>query len=241
MMEQIHVINLDASVERFDRFRESNSHLEGVTRVSGVDGIGLDRSKLVKEGIITSDLPYKAGSLGCSLSHIRLWEKAVAQRSEITVFEDDVICVQGLREKARSVFSQVTPNWDIIIWGFNYSPLFVWADFRFTKAKLEFYDRKEPSELLQGNFLPVPIKIAHSFGLFGYTVSAKGARTLLDYCLPLKRRYIPFPGTSVVIEDTSIDCSMCGIYSSMEAFICVPPLVLHDFKQPSVRIGRDSR
>jgi hypothetical protein len=77
------------------------------------------------------------------------------------------------------------------------------------------------------------------FGLQAYTVSPKGARALLEYCLPLRKRFIPFPGTGVVIEDTGIDCRMCGAYSSMQAFTCVPPLVIPDYEQPSERLELD--
>jgi hypothetical protein len=70
-----------------------------------------------------------------------------------------------------------------------------------------------------------------------YSVSPKGARALLDYCLPLRgERLIPFPGTGVVIKDTGIDCAVNGAFISMQAFVCVPPLVLHDDEDASVRL-----
>jgi hypothetical protein len=59
--------------------------------------------------------------------------------------------------------------------------------------------------------------------------------------LPLRKRLIPFPGAGVVIEDIGIDCAMCGIYPSMQAFACIPPLVIHDFIQSSDRIVLDGR
>jgi hypothetical protein len=68
-----------------------------------------------------------------------------------------------------------------------------------------------------------------------YSVSPKGARSLLKYCLPLRKRFIPFPGTGIVANDDGIDCVMCGAYSSMQAFVCIPPLVLHDEVQISDR------
>jgi GR25 family glycosyltransferase involved in LPS biosynthesis len=243
MIDQIHVINLDTSVDRFKQFQERNSHLDGVLRFSGVDGRAVDKQKLIADGIITDDLPYLPGSLGCSLSHISLWQKSVTQNKVITIFEDDVICVRGFRERAEAV-SKIKGHWDIIIWGFDYTPKFLWVDFGFSKAKLEFYDRRWPdggSEFQSANFSSIPIKIAHSFGLFGYSVSPKGARTLLEYCLPLRKRVIPFPGTGVVIKDICVDCTMCGVYPSMEAFACFPPLVLHDFKLASDRLVRDER
>ena len=39
-------------------------------------------------------------------------------------------------------------------------------------------------------------------------------------------RLIPFPGTEVIADNWGIDSAMNGAYSSMQAFICMPPLVL---------------
>ena len=66
---------------------------------------------------------------------------------------------------------------------------------------------------------------------------------MLKYCLPLSSRLIPFPGAGVVAHNTGIDCAMCGAYSSMQAFICIPPLVLHDDVQNSDReaVDRESK
>jgi GR25 family glycosyltransferase involved in LPS biosynthesis len=46
---------------------------------------------LITEGLFIEDLPYGSGSLGCSLSHIRLWKEAVVSGKLITIFEYDVI------------------------------------------------------------------------------------------------------------------------------------------------------
>ena len=46
----------------------------------------------MKEGTITKDLAYTPGALGCALSHVALWKKAVSQNKSITIFEDDIIC-----------------------------------------------------------------------------------------------------------------------------------------------------
>jgi hypothetical protein len=119
----------------------------------------------------------------------------------------------------------------------------MWLDFEFAKAKLEFYDRsfsgKNRLTFQSANFSPYPVRIAHSFGLHAYSISPKGARALLDHCLSLRSRFIPFPGTSIVIKDTGIDCVMCEAYNSMQAFVCIPPLVISDEEQGSVRVELD--
>jgi hypothetical protein len=37
----------------------------------------------------------------------------------------------------------------------------------------------------------------------------------------------------VAVDDTGIDNVMAGAYASMQAFLCLPPLVLHDNQMPS--------
>jgi hypothetical protein len=113
----------------------------------------------------------------------------------------------------------------------------VWLDFGFSKAKLQFYDRRYKGERFldfqSASTSYSAVKIAHSFGTMAYSISPKGAQALLQFCLPLRKRAIPFPGTEVVVEDTGIDNVMAGAYGSMQAFLCLPPLVLHDNQLPS--------
>ena len=87
---RIYLINLDRSVDRLRHFNEANKHIE-FTRFAAVDGATLNRATLVERGYVNDDLPYGAGTLGCAMSHIGLWEIAAGENRSITVFEDDVI------------------------------------------------------------------------------------------------------------------------------------------------------
>jgi GR25 family glycosyltransferase involved in LPS biosynthesis len=239
---QVHVINLDGGIARMMKFKEYNPYLD-VIRVSAVDGTSVNKEELIEQGIITRDMCYAPGSLGCALSHLNLWKKSVAENRSITIFEDDVISLFRFRQATIEVFSQLPNDWDIIQWGYNINPLFVWLDLEISKAKLEFYDRRfSGANLLKFRALSFPsrpVRIAHSFGLMAYSVSPKGGRALLEYCLPLSDRLIPFPGTGVVIRETGIDCPMCGVYGSIQAFACMPPIVIHDDEQLSDRVTAD--
>jgi len=242
MLQQVHLINLDRSAARLVTFRRRNPHLDNVLRIRAVDGASIDKNLLMQEGTITEDLPYSPGSLGCSLSHVNLWKKAVSENRIVTIFEDDVICADRFQEESTELLSRLRDDWDIVQWGYDFGPKFAWLDFGFAKAKLEFYDRSFSEDRSRFQSVSLPrslIRTAHVLGLHAYTVSPKGARALLEYCLPLRKRSIPFPGTGVVIEDICIDCTMCGAYSSMQAFTCVAPLVIPDYIQPSERLETD--
>ncbi|MFB9983930.1 glycosyltransferase family 25 protein [Mesorhizobium kowhaii] len=243
---QIHLINLDSSVERWRKYQDRNPHLATNTiRVSAVDGASLDRSALqalVDDGVIAEDCGYLPGALGCALSHINLWKLAVAEKRPITIFEDDVYSSFDFLEESNRILSMAPANWDMVKWGFNFDPLFLWLDFDFSKAKLEFYERKHkqvPAQFQSDNYSRSLIRLTHSFGAMAYSVTPRGAQVLLEKCLPLRRRLIPFPETGVVLEDESIDCAMSAAYDSMKAFVCMPPLVIHDDEQPSHRLAAD--
>ena len=75
---------------------------------------------------------------------------------------------------------------------------------------------------------PAPLRLLHSFGLQGYSISAKGARAALKYCLPLRNRSIEFPDAEVTTRDRGIDVALCGLYPTLKAYVCVPQLLVTD-------------
>jgi GR25 family glycosyltransferase involved in LPS biosynthesis/glycosyltransferase involved in cell wall biosynthesis len=228
---EIHLINLDRSKDRLAKFMARNGHLGNVIRVPAVDGRETDREELQARGLIAADLSYTPGALGCALSHIALWQKAVAESRIITIFEDDAVSSINFAEGAALALALVPQDWDLIHWGCVFDPLFVWLDFDYVRATLHFYDRRFRDDLnafQREGFSPTPVKLLHSFGTQAYSVSPKGAKTLLDACVPLQRRHITFSGAGVVTRDEGIDVAMDGAYPSMKAFLTLPPLVIQD-------------
>lgn len=137
----------------------------------------------------------------------------------------------------------VPADWDFIKRGWEFNPYFVWVDFGFAKSKLEFYGRQfsgtDGAKFQSAEFSYSIFRLAHSFGNHAYSVSPKGARALLRYCLPLGQRLVPFPGAGVVVDSVGIDTLMCGAYPSMQAFMCCPPM-LQDTNLTSDRLQIDS-
>lgn len=237
----IHVINLDRSFERLKRFLKLNSHLTDVVRVPAVDGSTLDREALIQSGYINRDLPYSPGALGCALSHLKLWEMAAFEDRSITILEDDAVVSYQFENRARGVLSIIRGDWDIVQWGHVFNPLYLWVDHGVSKARLNGYGMKkyqgmqEQQQFQVEDVLSVPLKLLHSFGTQGYSISAKGARSALEYCLPLRNRIIEFPDAGVRTQDEGIDVALCGLYPTLNAFVCIPPLVIHDETQMSDR------
>jgi hypothetical protein len=240
----VYVINLDKDTQRLAEFERRNGHLSEVKRFSAVNGNLANREELLSEGIISSPLSYKNGTLGCALSHVRLWQTAVSENTPLTIFEDDVFSRVDFCNQQRAVLNSLPPEWDIILWGYIYNPLFVWLDFDFAKAELRPYDRKIPADFFsirRGDLAVRPIKLAHAFGLLSYSISPKGASLMLKGCLPLRDRLIDFPGAGIVINDEGIDCTLQAVYPSVNAYCCVPPLAVHMDEVESTRKTMDVR
>lgn len=245
MMSHVHLINLDRSSDRLMTFNRRNSHLKTVLRFPAIDGSLLDRQELIRNGIILEDCPYSSGTLGCALSHIELWRKALTENCPITIFEDDVIAAFEFEEKMARILEKIPADWDVVNWGYLFGgPLKVWLDLSFSKVMIDFYAPKKFGECIdfQSTEYDYSIfRLLNSWGLQSYSVSPKGARMLLDHCLPLRKQAIQFSQDGVSYLDEGIDGPMNGVYRSMQAFICVPPLVMHEPPQEllSDRIATD--
>ena len=215
------VINLDGSADRMSRFNEVNAHLGTIVRFSAVDGAKIDRVALEREGVISRDLIYGPGSLGCALSHIALWRTALERQRSITIFEDDAVTVADFAEQATRIIHSLGDQWDFILWGCHLNPGFAWIDLGVTRTRLEFYGARRRNGLEIGA-AAAPIKLLHAFGAFAYSVSPSGARAAIEYCLPLRHRFITFPDAGVVVRDITQDVALCGLYPSIKAYLALP-------------------
>jgi hypothetical protein len=74
---------------------------------------------------------------------------------------------------------------------------------------------------------PVAIfRLRHAFGICGYAISPQGAAKLRERCFPMDNRMIEFPATNKRFPAYSIDGMMNAFYRALDAYACLPPLVL---------------
>lgn len=231
-LSNCHVINLDKSVDRLNWFRQTNN-LSGINikRFSAYDGSTLDRSRLVEIGLIKHSDGYTNGALGCALSHIQLWKLCVECDRTITIFEDDVVIHPNFVSASLSTANVLTGKWDLIAWGYNNNPQFMWIDFGTSWMKCipytKVYSGADIEAFRSSSITPGWVRARHFFGTQGYSITPNTARKLLRTLLPLDRRLITFPGADVRIYEEGIDCAMMGLYGEMRSFISVPSLVMH--------------
>lgn len=227
-----YLINLDRSTDRLERFRRRNGHLTEVTRFAAVDGAGVSRDELAAAGYIRPSLSFGPGKLGCVMSHVRLWERAAADDRAITVLEDDVVVSHHFERCAPQVIASLPADWDFIAWGNNFPTAYVWVDLGASRARLEPYGahawrtRREIASFQQTAFCGGALRLLHAFGTSAYSISAAGARKALAHFLPLRDRLVEFPEADVVTPAVGADSTLCGLYPSIKAFICLPPLAI---------------
>jgi GR25 family glycosyltransferase involved in LPS biosynthesis len=178
------------------------------------------------------DCPYAPGTLGGALSHVSLWQQACAEQRSITIFEDDTVAVDTFQETAAGLLATVPSAWEIVIWGYPiHERLGIWVDYGVGHARINWYWQDENRDLvnfqreIQNYSLA---KLLNCWGGQAYSVSPSGARRLLDVCLPLRKRIIQFSQPGVKYWDEAIEGPMNAAYPSMKAFVCIPPLVMHD-------------
>jgi GR25 family glycosyltransferase involved in LPS biosynthesis/glycosyltransferase involved in cell wall biosynthesis len=225
----IHLINLDRSTGRLEEFRRRNAHLLDVIRFPAIDGRALDTEKLIEEGVITRDLRYSTGALGCAMSHLTLWKMAVEEGRVITVTEDDAIFSRNFAARSKELLARLPADWDFVQWGWVFRT-FLWVDPipHLLGAKMVFDEgelRHNIGDFQNIDTVPAPMRLLHSFGIPCYSVSPKGARALLDLCLPLSTGLVNFPRFGVKTENEGVDIAMSGAYPSLNAFVSMPPLV----------------
>lgn len=208
-----------------------NDHLGNVIRFQAFDGAKLNRDDLASKGILGQSVPYSGGAVGCAMSHIALWKMAASSEHGITVCEDDAIFSRAFSTQSIEILGMLPATWDIILWGWNFDA-YVWFDVLPGVAgttQLIFDQNALRAGINQFRDLVldrVPMKLRHGFGTICYSVSPKGAQSLLSRCLPIDAPLIAFAGLDITIDNYGIDATLNGAYPHIEAYACMAPLVV---------------
>ncbi len=240
-----YVISLARTPERMAAFLGRNG-ASGIRfrRFEAVDGNALGEDEAIRLGVIKPKTKWNTkGTIGVALSHRNLWDKAIAEKRSLIVFEDDAY----IRHDARAALTAAMAgmdDWDIVLLGYNTDSLLefnVVADMdvsalftvRYPKpAQLErFAAARDPTRLFG---------LRHAFGICGYAISPQGAERLRASCFPMDNRMLEFPATNKRFPAYSIDGLMNAVYREMAAYACIPPLVLapNDKSSSTVMKGR---
>lgn len=228
----INLINLDRSPDRLAQFRSLNEHLKDVSRFRAVDGKTLDIEALLRDRLIHADvLPaYTVGALGCAMSHLALWQRAITSNEPVTIAEDDAIFNSGFDEDADTLLQEIDPEWDLILWGWNFSHPILFDAMPGVSSCVAHFDEgamRRGAAIFRDQIVsPRLFRLYRAFGTPCYSVSPKGAKALWDKLVPLRDGSVLFPGSGKPYRITGIDVAMNGAYDALRAYVSMPPLVI---------------
>jgi GR25 family glycosyltransferase involved in LPS biosynthesis len=199
-------------------------------RFPAIDGQTVDRSVLIRDGIIADDLNYNPGSLGNALSHISLWNLAVKENQSLTICEDDAVFHQSFCRISKTILGGLPTDWHFVLWGWNFDSL-AWFDMiPGVSGCIALFDqpalRRGIKAFQSADLNPRPFRLFQAFGTLCYSISSAGARLLRDRCLPLKNSSIYFPGMKAALANTNLDIALDGIYSTTNCYLSFPPIVV---------------
>ena len=180
--------------------------------------------------MIEADLGYNDGALGCALSHLALWELAIAKDEAVTICEDDAIFNRGFAPASAAVIQALPPDWHVILWGWNFDSVLPFDFLPGVSPCLGAFNEgamRMGTEMFQSlNLRPQPFKIFSSFGLVAYSLSPTGARRLKKHCLPLRKMDVFVPGLGRSIANFGLDVILNDAYQRVNAYACFPPLII---------------
>jgi len=224
------VINLDRSPRKLEEFERANRGVIAFQRFAAVDGLALSsQDKLGADAILHPDLRYAPGAVGCALSHISLWKRAAQANEPLTICEDDAHFNKDFMRFAGEAVAKLARRFDLILWGWNFDSVLVFDLWGISSCAAIF----NPGQMLDAleqfktvNYIPTLYGLQRAYGLVCYTISPRGAATLLQQALPLRPMDVFFPGLNKTMPNTGLDVVLCSLYPAITALVSFPPLVL---------------
>lgn len=207
---KIYYINLDSDVKKKNFFLEQVGKTclkNRCERYPAIDGTSIDINK-IDDTIITNNarqsiisqkqkvygVSLTYGSLGCALSHKKIWEECASSNNTYVIFEDDIIPHPNFNNIFNQVLSQLNNiKYDIFYLGYNEIP-------GFRKTKINDVMSK-PAGLITG--------------MYGYLVSPQGSQKLLSV-FPLNKQIDS--SISDNLKHISAYCSTTNLISANISF-----------------------
>jgi glycosyl transferase family 25 len=238
-----HVISLDRTPDRLDRFMRVNSHLPWLNHLPGVDGALLRRDDHTVREIVEPDVPYPVGSIGCLLSHIAFWDLVIERDTPMTVCEDDAVFNRQFDRDSTQVINSLPADWHFCLWGYNFDAHLMFDFIPGVSVCLAQFDqntmRAGIEQFRSAEVNPRAFRLIQASGTMAYSISPNGARMLREVCLPVRNTPVYFPGFRNWIPNVGPDVTLSAVYRNMLAFVCFPPLVLtpHDQFNSTIKYG----
>ena len=230
-MSIVRVISLSRQAQRRQAFALANAHLR-FSFFDAVDGNALDLGAVRASGAFAEavEASYTAHGYGAALSHRELWKQAAAGTAPMTIAEDDAVFRLDFNDRSDEVLAGLEPGWDLVLWGWNFDlPLLVLPMGEVSPVAMLFDQQRMRSTLADFQALRSPVQalgLARAFGLPAYTLSANGARRMLELCYPLRPLAVRVPVLGHSVANIGVDVAASAAYPQTLSFACFPPLAV---------------
>lgn len=226
--QPIKVISLTRMPERRAEFQRRNPGL-AFEFVDAVDGSTLAEEALAAGGLFPPGIDYTPGARGAALSHLKLWDEAIATGQPLTVAEDDAVFRPDFAAMQAEFLAGLAPGWDLVLWGYNFdSVLSFWLPFGL-RTVLWFDNSQARTALARlggDSGRPQLYRLEFSFGLPAYSISPAGARRFKAGCFPLRDFTRNYPLVPKPVRNFGIDVAMNQVHALAGAHVCFPPLAI---------------
>jgi len=162
---------------------------------------GTDYFTKYKDDLINSRT--KLGSLGCSLSHMHIYNEMISKNIAYTIIlEEDAVIQDNFIKELQKVLQNIPENWDILFLGFSCE-----------YSHDERCHKNDNYRKYNGNIFD----ISYIYGTYGYLINKKAAEKIMKNIFPLWWHY-----------DTMLSYLMQT--KKIKAYGIVPNIVFHPGK-----------
>lgn len=196
---QYFVIYPHGDKESLNSFYAHNTHLSiTITPIETYASTVSLRDELLRKKIISSNNKYNTSNLAIAQAHIALWEHAVKEQLDITIFETNTVTHKDFLQHQKNNL-QLHNHYDVMIWGYNLDWDLYLEDmpglpkmiYTFLGNNIEERKNLSNNELIdipiyQNSTIDPQTFKAFSFAGMGcYTLSPNGSKQLLQQSLPI--------------------------------------------------------
>jgi GR25 family glycosyltransferase involved in LPS biosynthesis/predicted O-methyltransferase YrrM len=208
-----YVVNMDERADRMKKFDEITPL--NYERFSAINGNKLKPNVQLQRIFENNDFNMRAGMVGCAMSHIKICVELVKSDKEMfCILEDDVTFNTAFNDQIKHIFSNFPKNWDLIYLGHHIYPRYKTNTYTaHGLPALEKWDKQKSIQQSIG-------------GTFGYMISKKGARKLLEF--------INTTGMT-----NGIDTVQQKAIDVIDTYYCLPHLVFSDCVLPGQLVDSD--
>jgi GR25 family glycosyltransferase involved in LPS biosynthesis len=224
------VINLAREPKKFENFLKLNGGSKiDFRRYDACDGAAASEAEAVSMKIVVPGTKFTKGSIGCAISHFRLWQQCIEKGEPILVFEDDA----AVRNDFNEIFPRLLAGldgWDYLTFGYNTDSILDIEIANGITSAIAF-SPQYPNEQALKDFVrsakpASAYRLNNCFGTCGYAISPAGAKKLSRLCLPMNNRAITVAALKRTFPAFNFDCILNDVYPKIDAYASYPPLVV---------------